>query len=153
MKKSAFTMIELVFVIVVLGILAAVAIPRMSATRTDAQIAKAKSDIASIRSSIITERQSRLLSGNSSYITELDDATENVEDEIIFDGNSTNPILMYGITTKDANGHWMKTGEDEYTFKVENTSVVFTYQSSGKFDCNTSASNVDEAEYCKLLTQ
>lgn len=37
--KSAFTIIELIFVIVILGILAVVAIPRLSATREDAKIA------------------------------------------------------------------------------------------------------------------
>lgn len=35
-NKSAFTMIELIFVIVILGILAAVAIPKLAATRNDA---------------------------------------------------------------------------------------------------------------------
>ena len=36
--KKAFTMIELIFVIVIIGILAVIAIPRLSATRDDAKI-------------------------------------------------------------------------------------------------------------------
>ena len=36
--KKAFTMIELIFVIVIIGILASVAIPRLAATRDDAQV-------------------------------------------------------------------------------------------------------------------
>jgi len=38
--KSAFTMIELIFVIVILGLLSAIAIPKMMATKQDAQIVK-----------------------------------------------------------------------------------------------------------------
>lgn len=48
--KKGFTMIELIFVIVILGILASVAIPRLSATRTDAEISSAVANVRTLMS-------------------------------------------------------------------------------------------------------
>ena len=62
--KKAFTMVELVFVIVVIGILAAIAVPKFAVTRDDAQIAKARAEVAAMRSAIATERQKRILKGD-----------------------------------------------------------------------------------------
>jgi general secretion pathway protein G len=41
MMRKAFTMVELIFVIVIIGILSAVAIPKLAATRDDAKVARA----------------------------------------------------------------------------------------------------------------
>ena len=46
--KKGFTMIELIFVIVILGILAAVAVPKLAATRDDAKVASMKTDIGTL---------------------------------------------------------------------------------------------------------
>ena len=46
--KKGFTMIELIFVIVILGILASVAIPRLAGTREDAEISTAVANLRTL---------------------------------------------------------------------------------------------------------
>ena len=150
--KNAFTMIELVFVIVVLGILAAVAIPKFAATRTDAVITKGRSDIAAIRTAIITERQSRLIKGDSSFVNILYNANG------YFDSNGTSSsdaqLLMYGIKPEDKDGHWHSAtttssaagaNVSTYKFKILGVDNTFTYtQADGKFLCTA-------GDYCSQL--
>jgi general secretion pathway protein G len=89
--RKAFTMLELVFVIAVIGILAAVAVPKFSATRDDATITRASSTLASIRSAISQEAQRRQMEGNYTAIKNLGGS---------IDGNDK-PIFNYFDYTGD----------------------------------------------------
>ena len=149
-NRYAFTMIELVFVIVVLGILAAIAIPKIAATRDDAEVAKIRSDVASIRSAIVSERQMRLLRGEVEYITELDrSVASNTANVALFDGNDTSHILLqYPIFTSlqssgvPTSGKWLKINTNSYRVSAGGTLVDFNYSSNnGRFTCDTTSAN------------
>ena len=132
-QKNAFTMLEMIFVIVVLGILAAVAVPRFSSSKADAELAKGKSDVASIRSGIITERQNRLIKGDSKFIS----------GSALNTGSLFGGVLGYGVTDSTDSGGWHKLTEsattNTYNYYVGTSAVKFTYtQSNGKFVCATS---------------
>jgi general secretion pathway protein G len=155
-QRKAFTMVELVFVIVILGILASVAIPKLAATRDDAQIVKARSAVSAIRNAITLNRNMRMLQGKTGFPAHLDDAqttSSSSTDNSLFDGTGTK-ILDYPLYAKyNSDGHWMKSGTDEYKFRILNTDVVFKYDNSaGSFDCHSDNSGT-ELTYCKQLTE
>ncbi|WP_457747969.1 type II secretion system protein [Sulfurimonas sp.] len=143
-SKNAFTMIELVFVIVILGILASIAIPKLAATRTDAQISKGRADISSVRSGIMTERQTRLITGISDWIptgtgTYIKNGTTYNQ---LNKGGLFGGVLTYPITDSVADGHWHKVSEDvnqtKYTYKIGTNNCNFTYTvADGKFALDT----------------
>lgn len=112
-SRKAFTMIELIFVIVVIGILSAIAIPKMAATRDDAQITKGLATLASVRSAIATERQKRILRGDFTDIDVLDG------DGGIFtrfhDENGS-LVLEYDVSPCTGIGCWSTSNGSEYTF-------------------------------------
>lgn len=131
-------MLELVFVIVVIGILASIAMPKLWVTRDDAIVVKGRSEVATLRSSIATSRQKNLLEGNSSYPGSLDSGTVG----IVFD-----EVLDYPVYTKNSPGHWTKDA-GQYYYHLGDGDVNFTYTpADGKFDCVHTDSN------CKLLTE
>lgn len=134
--KKAFTLIELVFVIVILGILATVAIPKLIVTRDDAEIAKAKSQIAAVRSGIQLKRNEMILSGQQGYPTNLEDGT------CCFGG-----ILSTRIEErKDDNSYgWKKDTDGSYTINTNKEQVKFTYSDSdGSFKCEGATTDDDK---------
>ena len=116
--KKAFTMMELVFVIVVIGILASIALPRLNATRDDATLTKAKNTVASLRSAMTQEAQRRQMEGNYTLIKNLGGTINWYNKPIFnfFDGNNTGPrVLEYPLVScKDNNskGCWVRVSDD-----------------------------------------
>jgi general secretion pathway protein G len=153
-NKKAFTMVELVFVIVIIGILSAIAVPKFSATRDDAILTKAATTVAAIRNSISTERQKRILRGNFTPITDLG-LTAGANQDIFdfFDGNNSLPVLEYSLRScADANarGCWIEQAGSIYRFRFPHnaTNVDFNITNS-RFDCVAATAQAD----CDLLTQ
>jgi len=154
-SKSAFTMIELIFIIVIIGILASVAIPKLAATRDDAQITKARVMVASIRNALAMERQKRVLRGNFAKIIAVGGST-NVFG--YFDNNSSQPaVLEYALKSEDKKDKWLfssgtgKNGRDQYIFKSVLGDVPFEVV-DGKFECEPSKTNNTNSTGCTQLT-
>jgi len=131
-SRNAFTILELIFVIVILGVLAAVALPRMGTSMEAAYVAQAQGDVSAVRAAIASARQKQLVRGINGYITQL--STSNAR---LFDGNGTEALLMYPITPR-ATGGWTRTQNLTYRFTVDaNNFATFTYTpATGRFDCD-----------------
>ena len=138
-SKKAFTMIELIFVIVVIGILSAIAIPKMAATRDDAQITKGLATLASVRSAIATERQKQILRGEFTGITKL-----NGGGGIFTKFNDTNGslVLEYDIAACTGIGCWSTSDGITYTFT--STQGDCTYKlDKNRFEDTTTGGCID----------
>ena len=142
-------MIELVFVIVVLGILAAVAIPKLAASRDDAIFVKGKSQVSAIRSGIAMQKSKNLLEGNSVGGSFYPQTLEDANNSSLFN----NGILEYGLQDSTNDGNWHRTTDYnatiiKYDFSLLGGPAKFEYdKSDGKFLCKTPTT------LCQELTQ
>jgi len=142
-NKKAFTMIELVFVIVIIGILAAVAIPRLAATRDDAEISKARTTLSAVRNSLAMERQKRILRGEFDKITAVGNAT-NVFGNFFVGATDTGvSVLEYAMPTSSKKYGWKYiTATDTYfcltkTCSDDDNNRIKFQVSNGKFLCKS----------------
>ena len=124
--QKAFTMIELIFVIVVIGILSAIALPKLGGTVNKAYITKGKSTLAAVRSTLATERQKRILRGNLDEITSLSGGFGTYTDENGVTDTLLNTPVKSGCTEA---GCWDVDGTT-YTFYYDGGSCAFELDES-----------------------
>jgi len=93
-NKKAFTMIELIFVIVIIGILAAVAVPRLAVTRDDAKIVKTVSNLKVLLDDAFSFYASQ---GDDIWkVSKWSDVTDSVDSTQGATATLNTPVKIYG---------------------------------------------------------
>ena len=134
-------MIELIFVIVILGILAAVAIPKMVATRDDAKVSRMMMDLGTVTSDIAAYAASNSVVASS--MTQMSSALQgmvNRSEAVVSDQTATLKMdgvdcisltIEHSATNDDLNVSLVSAGSaDTLCKQLQNHINVQTYQMS-----------------------
>ena len=138
--KKAFSLLELIFTISIVAIIALVAIPKLSNSLEKTNILKFKSDIAAIREGLSIYKRSFILKGEPlSSLDSLD------IDEKLF-----KKVINYTILSSSKSGSWEKLSNSKYKAWISSRDFVeFSYDKNYfLFDCDLKSS-----KYCLELLQ
>lgn len=140
MKKS-FSIIEVIFVLAIVGVIITIAIPKINNSLNNSHISNIKNDIMMIREALIQYKNKNILKNNATFLDSLDE-----NDNQLF-----SKILTYSIATSNSNkiGTWSKITNSTYKVFLDNDNYV-------EFDYNKEnySFNCDENEpICQELIQ
>lgn len=146
--KKAFSLIELVFVILIIGVLAGISLPYFSSSKTEAKILMLKADYTSIRSAIAYAENEMIIKNIKQKMQVLDEALANLENQKLFycpsskessyenENNSCFISLLPSPIYSSKKG-WMKLSDTRYRFFLSSTKYIdFEYDAKNlSFDC------------------
>jgi general secretion pathway protein G len=138
--KQSFTLLELIFVIIVIGILAGVALPRLFTGVDDAIKAKVKTEVSTVNAAIASKYTKNILSNNNAC-PKLESTPDDTN--YVFEA-----VLSQPIPKNDNMLKWDGNGTD-YNVTYENKTIYFNYIEDPDnkgciFECNTSKSTAKD---------
>lgn len=139
MTKKAFSLLEIIFVLIVMSVITTLAVSKFDTAFTNTNVTKIKSDILQIRAGINSYKSKMILKDSDDDLEQLDD-----NDMMLFNKILQNPILSSNEPIAKA---WTKISNSKYKVYVSHESFIEFYYDNKTyiFDCDISN------ELCKKL--
>lgn len=142
--KSAFSLFELIIVILILSILVSFIVLNVSSSLDSSIKVKIKSEIALIRNSISKYKTKKILLANGNLIV-LDDAQVDTNKTKLF-----NNILDFPLTSSSTQykliGNWIKKTSSKYIIYIKKEAFLEFKLEDNSFNCKSSISLCKEFE-------
>ena len=138
--KKGFTLIEIIFVLVIIGILAGIALPKLGSQVKNANITKIKSEIIAIRNGINSKLNTSILADNAKCPD-----LEGSNDNLLFDN------VTEGIKSSDQGIKWSKVDDTHYKLEFNGESTTFEYKNDLKDKCSFTCNSSDNL--CKEINE
>jgi len=160
--KKAFTLIELIFVIVIIGVLASVAIPKFKNLTTHAKSSGVKSVVTSVQSSIDNIHGKWIINDN---MTSFKDSQGNEhalnsqgypEHLDGNDGNNFSWVLKVPVSScgdGKTNGCWKEDPQDTYSYYYNSNDILkLEYNATtGTLECKAGSGKYSDVSKCEKV--
>jgi general secretion pathway protein G len=126
---KSFSLIEIIFVILVVAIIAAVAFPKLFSTSTEVSYLQLKSDVATIQRALVDYKNNSIMKNTTASLEKLEK-----DEEVLFSN-----ILSKPIPIQENYPNWSKKNDTIYLYNFsQNSSLEFFYDKNNlTFVCDT----------------